>query len=45
VGEGWLGQAGGQAGFRPNRLGKIENSFSFSKLFYKFQTNLNLNQI
>jgi hypothetical protein len=42
---GWLGRDGGQAGFRPNRLGKIENPFSFSNMFYKFQTNLNSNQI
>jgi hypothetical protein len=37
---------GGMAGwaaseFRPIRLGKIENHFPFSNLFYKFQTNLN----
>jgi hypothetical protein len=26
---------------QPNKLGKIVNPFSFSKLFYKFQTNSN----
>jgi hypothetical protein len=26
---------------RPIRLGKKENPFSFSNLFYKYQTNLN----
>jgi hypothetical protein len=48
----WLGRAGyawekaswPASGFRPIRLGKIENHFSFS-IFYKFQTNLNSNQI
>jgi hypothetical protein len=29
----------------PNKLGKIVNPFSFSNLFYKFQTNLKSNQI
>jgi hypothetical protein len=44
TGEG--GEAGWAAsGFRPIRLGKIEDPFSFSNPFYKFQTNLNSNQI
>jgi hypothetical protein len=30
---------------QPNKLGKIVTPFSFSNLFYKFQTNLNSNQI
>jgi hypothetical protein len=30
---------------QPNKLAKIVNPFSFSNLFYKFQTNSNSNQI
>jgi hypothetical protein len=30
---------------RPESLRKLENPFSFSKLFYKLQTNLNSDQI
>jgi hypothetical protein len=30
-------------GIWPKGLRKLENSFSFSKLFYKLQTNLNFN--
>jgi hypothetical protein len=52
-GAGRLGRAGrvrGEAGWatpkiQPNKLGKIVNAFSFSNLFYKFQTNLNSYQI
>jgi hypothetical protein len=38
--------ARGEAGWaalkiQPNKLGKIVNHFSFSNLFYKFQTNSN----
>jgi hypothetical protein len=47
-----VGRAGGggeadwaTSGFQSIRLGKIENQISFSNLFYKFQTNLNSNQI
>jgi hypothetical protein len=34
-----------EPGIRPKSLRKLENPFSFSKLFYKLQTNLNSNQI
>jgi hypothetical protein len=48
-GASWLGctghaRAGRPAGpsrIQPNNLGKIVNHFSFSILFYKFQTNSN----
>jgi hypothetical protein len=48
---GWAAQAArgrrpaGPSWFWPNRLGKIENPLSFSNLLYKFQANLNSNQI
>jgi hypothetical protein len=47
----WAAQAArgrrpaGPSRFWPNRLGKIENPLSFSNLLYKFQANLNSNQI
>jgi hypothetical protein len=51
-GAGRLGRAGrahgrrrAEPGIRPKSLRKIENLFSFSKLFYKLQINLNSNQI
>jgi hypothetical protein len=34
-----------ERGIRPKSLRKLENIFSFSKLFYKLETNLNSNQI
>jgi hypothetical protein len=34
-----------EPGIRPKSLRKLENIFSFSKLFYKLETNLNSNQI
>jgi hypothetical protein len=45
-----LGQRREEAGWTepgiwPKSLRKLENPFSFSKLFYKLQTNLNSNQI
>jgi hypothetical protein len=38
-------RSAGSSRSQPNRLEKIENPVSFSNLFYKFQTNLNSNQI
>jgi hypothetical protein len=35
------GRPAGPSRIQPNKLGKIVNPFSFSNLFYKFQTNLN----
>jgi hypothetical protein len=37
--------AGRLSQIQPNKLGKIVTPFSFSNLFYKFQTNSNSNQI
>jgi hypothetical protein len=34
-----------EPGIQPKSLRNLENHFSFSKLFYKLQTNLNSNQI
>jgi hypothetical protein len=34
-----------EPGIRAKSLRKLENPFSFLKLFYKLQTNLNSNQI
>jgi hypothetical protein len=50
---GLLGRAGrararrpaGPSWIQPNKLGRIVNPFSFSNLFYKFQTISNSNQI
>jgi hypothetical protein len=47
---GWGGPSPGEKSglrgkFGPKGLGEIRNPFSFSNIFYKFQTNLNLSQI
>jgi hypothetical protein len=34
-----------EPGSQPKSLRKLENPFSFSKLFYKLEINLNSNQI
>jgi hypothetical protein len=45
LGRARAGRQSGPSRIQPNKLGKIVNPFSFSNLFYKFQTNLNSIQI